>query len=277
VIWSRLVKLLDSVADWDTIWVCESVRLKMEQMSERGSLQKFLLVGFTDCSPLVTLQQGALTWIDHVSLITKPISWESMHSIQIAVMVLRMNSSFVSLLQIMADMKELGLSEVVAEVTVLDVACHQPCEPIIGDANRGLDLLLAAVLEASFVEDGQLEDNVASPVALVRCREDLSIVQEDDSHASFPTLVDCNLHLLVLHLNSEVAHKSYTSWVVSKVPRLPFAVSLVVRRDDCDLLAEFDETYCKLIDHHSESTDCRPSPELGRREYNISQFIALEH
>jgi hypothetical protein len=174
-------------------------------------------------------------------------------------------------------MKEVSFSEVIPKVAVFHITCHQPREPIISDANRWLDLLLAAILEASLVEDRQLEDDMARTIALVRRWEYLSIVQEHDSDTPFVALVDSELHLLVLHLHSDVTHKPYTSWIAGEIPCLSFTIPLIVRRDNCDLLAELDETNRKLIDHHSKSTDCRPSSELGRREYNISQFIALEH
>lgn len=98
VIWSSLVELLDSITNWDTIREGKSFRFLMEQVLERGSGEKFLLVRFTNGGPLVTIRKRAFTWVDHVALITKPLSREPVNSIKISVVVARMDSAFVCLL-----------------------------------------------------------------------------------------------------------------------------------------------------------------------------------
>jgi len=68
------VKLLDSITDRDTVGESEWIWLLLEKVGQTGTMKELLSVGFTNGGPSITLHDGALTWIDHVSVVAEPIS-----------------------------------------------------------------------------------------------------------------------------------------------------------------------------------------------------------
>lgn len=58
-----------------------------------------------------------------------------MDSVEVSLVVARMNSSLVSLLQVVTDMEEGGVFEDISEVTRLRVAGYQAGVPIVGNAH----------------------------------------------------------------------------------------------------------------------------------------------
>ena len=72
-----------------------------------------------------------------------------------------MDSTFIQLLEIVANVQEACTLESVAKVTDLGIAGDETCEPIVGNADGWDDLSLAAVLETSLSEDGNLLDDVS--------------------------------------------------------------------------------------------------------------------
>lgn len=96
-------------------------------------------------------------------------------------------------------------------------------------------------------------------VALIRSREYLAVVEEDDADSSLVALVDTELDLLILDGDADVARASDARRVAGQVASLSLSVSLVVRRDDGDLLPQLDEACRKLVDHDTETADSGPS------------------
>lgn len=109
-------------------------------------------------------------------MVTEPLSWKTMNSVKISIMIMWMDSALVGFLQVMADMKELSVREVVTEIPILYVSCHESCEPIISNTNWWFDLFLAAILKTSFVKDSNLENHMSWSIALIRSGEDISIM-----------------------------------------------------------------------------------------------------
>lgn len=72
----------------------------------------------------------------------------------------------------------------------LSVSCYHTGEPIIRNANRRNDRVLAAILEASFREHSDLLNDVIWLSIGVRAREDVSVVQENNSDTFDHTLMD---------------------------------------------------------------------------------------
>lgn len=78
-------------------------------------------------------------------MITKPVSWESMDSIEVTFVIMRMDSTLISFLKVMANMQEMAALEVVTEISMFDVSSHQACEPVVRDADGRLNLSVATV------------------------------------------------------------------------------------------------------------------------------------
>lgn len=175
-------------------------------------------------------------------------------------MIAGVDPALVGLLQVVADVQELTALEVVAEVTMLHVSRHKAGEPVIRDADRRLDLPVAAILQARLVEDSELEDDVAGTVALIRSWEYLAVVEEDNADPSLVALVDTELDLLILDGDADVPRASNARRVAGQVASLSFSVALVIWGDDGDLLPQLDEACCKLVDHDAETADSGPSP-----------------
>jgi len=113
-----------------------------------------------------------------------------METLKSTIFWLNPDSTFVSFLKIMADVKESGSSEGITEVANLSVSCYHTGEPIIRNANRRNDRVLAAILEASFREHSDLLNDVIWLSIGVRAREDVSVVQENNSDTFDHTLMD---------------------------------------------------------------------------------------
>lgn len=99
-----------------------------------------------------------------------------MDVLQDAVSVVGVDSALVSLLQVVADMQELGSGEGLAEMTRLRVGWDEACEPVVGDADRWNHRTPAAVLEARFPEHRQHPDLLVRLQLWVRLWEYLSVV-----------------------------------------------------------------------------------------------------
>lgn len=192
-------------------------------------------------------------------------------------MVVRVNTSLVSLLQIVANVEELGIIEVVAKVSIFAIGSCKTRKPIIGHENAWFDLVDAAVLKTCLVEDGNLEYYVPSSVALIWGWEYVAVVQEYNSHASLIALMHRNLDSLILNLDLEACLVSDASRVARKVTCLSLSIPLVVRGDDSNLLAKLDKPNGQLIDHDTEAANCGPSSELWGREHKLSELVAFGH
>ena len=101
-------------------------------------------------------------------------------------------------------MKELRIVEIVSKISILAVTSCQACEPVICHEDTWFNLLGAAIFQASFVKHSNLEHDMSSSIALIRCWENVSIMKEHNSHSSLKALMNCDLYRLVLNLNFDV-------------------------------------------------------------------------
>ena len=132
-----------------------------------------------------------------------------MDVVQVAISIMWVNTTFVGLLKIMADMEELCICEKVAKLTSISVAGHESCEPIVGDHDRGLNDLLAAIFEDCLVEDGKLEDHVTWASIRIRFREDIGVVEKYDFDASFHTFMNTDFNSIIADLNTYIVFILY--------------------------------------------------------------------
>lgn len=99
-----------------------------------------------------------------------------MESAQTTVLRVKMDSTLVGFLQVVADMQEAGSAEGVSEVAHFGISGHKTCEPIVRHANGWNTLSLAAIFKDSFSEDRNLMDNVAWLSIWIWTWEDVSVV-----------------------------------------------------------------------------------------------------
>lgn len=151
-------------------------------------------------------------------------------------------------------MQEAGTLESVSKVTDLGITGDKTCEPIVGDANGWDDLSLAAVLEASLTEDGNLLDDIGWLSIWIRRWEDISVVEEDDGNTLNFTFVDTE-SASTSDVDMNVIFVVDSSWVLSQVTGLTLSISLVVWGDDVDLLAKISETDGEFVNHDTKTSD----------------------
>lgn len=182
-----------------------------------------------------------------------------MDPVQVAFVVVRMDATLVCLLQIVTDVEEFGRFEVLAKEAFLGIARSETSEPVISHNDRGYEAATAAVLEAAFVEDGELEHNMARAISAVGTREHVAVVKEDNLDATDDCFMHGKLNALSVNVDGDVVDVHDAGGIVREVASLTLAVTLVVRRDDGDLLAELYETDGKLVDHDTEAADGAPA------------------
>ena len=68
-----------------------------------------------------------------------------MDSIEVTLVVIWMDSALVRFLEVVADVKEFGIVEIVAEVTIFAVGCSEAGEPVVSDVDTWFDLVDAAI------------------------------------------------------------------------------------------------------------------------------------
>ena len=98
MIGSNFIHSFYSIWNRDTVRECKWVWFLFKQVSKRWPIEQFFFIWFTDCCPLVTVNQCTFTWIYHVAVVTKPLSWKLVNSIQVSFMIMRVNSSFIGFL-----------------------------------------------------------------------------------------------------------------------------------------------------------------------------------
>lgn len=135
---------------------------------------------------------------------------------------------------------------------------------------------MAAELKTRLIEDGELENDVACAVALVRSWEYLPIMEKDDADSALVALVDAELDLLILDGDSNVTSAPDASRVTREVSSLPLSISLVVWRDHSDLLPQLDKARRELIHHDTKAADCGPSTKLWCRKHDLSQLVTVK-
>lgn len=200
-----------------------------------------------------------------------------MNSIEVSIVIIWMNSSFVRLLQVMADMEESGVVEVVAKVAIFAVGGGKACEPIVGDEDAGLYLVNATVFKACFIKHSYLEYHLTSSIALIRSWKNVSVMEEHHSNSSLIPLMDRKLDSLVLDLNLDVGLVFNSGWIVGEIPSLSLSVSLIVRRDYGNLLSKVDQPDSELVNHHTKSSDSGPPSKFRCGKHELSQLVGLAH
>ena len=185
-----------------------------------------------------------------------------------------MDSSFISFLQIVANVKKTGSVEGIAKVTNLVVSCHEASKPIVCDTNGWNQTPLAAVFKACFAKDGELLDDVGWLGIWVGTREEVPIVQEYNFDSFHRALVNTERESTA-NADVQVVDVMDACRVLGQVASLSLPISLVVWGNDNHLLPQLDETDCQLIDHDAEATNCRPSSKFWSTEDKRSQLIRV--
>lgn len=98
MIGSNFIHSFYSIWNRDTVRECKWVWFLFKQISKRWPIEQFFFIWFTDCCPLVTVYQCTFTWIYHVAVVTEPLSWKLVNSIQVSFMIMWVNSSFIGFL-----------------------------------------------------------------------------------------------------------------------------------------------------------------------------------
>lgn len=106
-----------------------------------------------------------------------------MDMLQVVILGIRVNSTFVVFHQVVANVHEGGIVKSVPESAHLRVTGHEACEPIVRHTNGRKFLTLAAVLEASLAEDSDLAGGHLCVRIRVGNREDLRLMEEHNSDA----------------------------------------------------------------------------------------------
>ena len=94
----------------------------------------------------------------------------------------KMYSTFIALLQVVANMDEGRASEGITEMANFGVSRYQSCEPIICDADRGDHLSLATIFKACLAKDSNLMHGEIRLGVGIRGRIEVRVVQEDNFH-----------------------------------------------------------------------------------------------
>ena len=98
MIGSNFIHSFYSIWNRDSVRECKWVWFLFKQVCKRWPIEQFFFIWFTDCCPLVTVNQCTFTWIYHVAVVTKPLSWKLVNSIQVSFMIMWVNSSFIGFL-----------------------------------------------------------------------------------------------------------------------------------------------------------------------------------
>jgi len=120
-------------------------------------------------------------------MVTEPISWQPMNSSQVFI---SMNSTFISFLQIVTNVKELGVFEIVSKLPIFAICSSKSCKPIVSNTYRRSELSLAAIFKDSFVEYSKLVNNLTWSMACIRGWKDLSIMQKYNFYVPYCTLMN---------------------------------------------------------------------------------------
>jgi hypothetical protein len=151
------------------------------------------------------------------------------------------DSSLVSLLQIVADVKEASSLKGITEVTNLCIGSSKTSEPIVGYTDGWNRLSLAAIFKHCFAEHSNLLNDVSWLSIWIRAWEDISVVKEHNFDSFNYTLMNSKSESFS-NTDVDVVNIFDASWILSQVSSLPLSVSLVVWRNNDDLLSKVCET-----------------------------------
>ena len=113
-----------------------------------------------------------------------------MDELETTIACLRVDSAFVALLQVVADVHEACAIESRAELSCLRIAWDESGEPVICNTDARDDCALAQVLKASFAENSELTYLVLCCLVRVWFWEHFSVVKENEFDTAHCTLVD---------------------------------------------------------------------------------------
>ena len=199
-----------------------------------------------------------------------------MNGLKPSISGLRVKSTFVAFLQVVANMQEGGSLESGTESSNLCVSSDKTSEPVVADTDGRNDLTLAAVLEATLSKDGHLSASVGSSKISVRSRPDLCVVQKDNLNVANDTFMDSK-SVFVVTSDRNVVNIVDASRVLSQVAGLTLSVSLVVWRNNDDFFSEFGKSKSKFVNHDTEATDSGPTTKLWSHKHNGSKLVCLIH
>ena len=151
-----------------------------------------------------------------------------MESLKASILGIKMDSSLIGLLQVMADVKEAGSLECISKVTDFSVGSSETSEPIVGHTNGGNVLSLAAVLKDSFTEHSNLLNDVSWLSIWVWAWENVSVVKENNFDSFNNSLMDSKRDSST-DINMNVVNVFNARWIISKIASLSLSVPLVVR------------------------------------------------
>lgn len=150
-----------------------------------------------------------------------------MESLESSVFGVKMDSSLISLLEVVADVQERGASEGIAKVTNLGISWNEASEPIIGNTDCWNFLSLATILKACLAEDCNLVYCKVWLRIWVRARVEVRVVQEYDLHTLDSTLVDSD-GASASDVNVHVVDVPDASGISLEVTSMALSVPLVV-------------------------------------------------
>lgn len=99
-----------------------------------------------------------------------------MYMIKVSMFRIKINSTFIRLLQVVTNMKESRSLECVTKMSHLTICCTESCEPIIGYNYCWNISSIAEILKASFIEDGDLVSGKHWTIVWVWTGENITIM-----------------------------------------------------------------------------------------------------
>ena len=151
------------------------------------------------------------------------------------------DSSLISLLQIVADVKEASSLKGITEVTNLCIGSSKTSEPIVGYAYSWNDLSLAAILKHCFAEHSNLLNDISWLSIWIRAWEYIFVVKEHNFDSFYHTFMNSESES-VSNAYVYIVNPFDISWILIQVSSLSLSVSLVVWRNNDDFLPKVCET-----------------------------------
>ena len=109
-----------------------------------------MFIGVGDGAPVVACFESALGRVDDqliVSVLDVPLRRELDQPVQVALLVLRVQTALVKRVQVVADVHEFGALEHLRKTACLHISAHEPAHPVIRHHRRRKYLQLAARLQ----------------------------------------------------------------------------------------------------------------------------------
>jgi len=110
---------------------------------------------------------------------------------------IKIDSTFIRLLQVVANMQERCTSESITEMSFLSVSSNEPSEPIIGKANGWNLTSIATVLQACLTETRDHLSSKHRTIVWIWAWEDVRMMKEYNMHAVDHAFMDTHLDTTV--------------------------------------------------------------------------------